>query len=107
MRSSRQLGKLIFLAGIFLSYSQIKEILQYADASQQAVLVGLLAELGRDYFDLRDYQQQIEITLKNLEIQKKTLSLIKAQQKGAMASDFDVRACSRPRYQRRNQNCPS
>jgi len=70
--------------------NQIKEILQYADASEQAVLVGLLAELGRDYFDLRDYQKQIDITLKNLENQKKTLSLIKAQQRGAMASDFDV-----------------
>ena len=74
--------------------AQTKAILQYADASEQAVLVGLLAELGRDYFDLRNYQQQIEITLKNLGIQKKTLSLIKAQQKGAMASDFDVERAS-------------
>ena len=70
--------------------TQIKEILQYADASRQAVLVGLLAQLGQDYFDLRDDQEQIDITLKNLEIQKKTLDLIKAQQRGAMASDFDV-----------------
>jgi len=70
--------------------AQTKEILQYQDASQQAVLVGLLAELGRDYFDLRDYQEQIDITIKNLDNQKKTLDLIKAQQKGAMASDFDV-----------------
>jgi len=74
--------------------AQTKAILQYADASQQAVLVGLLAELGQDYFDLRNYQQQIEITLKNLAIQKKTLSLIKAQQIGAMASDFDVERAS-------------
>jgi len=74
--------------------SQVQEILQYADASQQAVLVGLLAELGRDYFDLRNYQEQIGITSKNLNIQKKTLDLIKAQQKGAMASDFDVERAS-------------
>lgn len=74
--------------------SQVQEILQYADASQQAVLVGLLAELGRDYFDLRNYQEQIDITSKNLDIQKKTLELIKAQQKGAMASDFDVERAS-------------
>ena len=70
--------------------AQTKELLQYADASQQAVLVGLLAELGKDYFDLSNYKQQIEITAKNLENQQKTLDLIKAQQKGAMASDFDV-----------------
>ena len=86
--------------------SQIKEILQYADASQQAVLVGLLADFGRDYFDLRDAQQQIEITFKNFDNQQKTLNLIKAQQKGAMASDFDV-ARQRPRYQQPNLNYPS
>lgn len=74
--------------------SQVKEILQYQDASEQAVLVGLLAELGRDYFDLRNYQQQIDITSKNLGLQKKTLDLIKAQQRGAMASDFDVERAS-------------
>ena len=74
--------------------AQTKAILQYADASQQAVLVGLLAELGRDYFDLRNFQEQIEITSKNLQIQKKTLSLIKAQQKGSMSSDFDVERAS-------------
>jgi NodT family efflux transporter outer membrane factor (OMF) lipoprotein len=74
--------------------SQVKEILQYADASRQAVLVGLLAELGRDYFDLRNYQEQIDITSKNLDIQKKTLDLIKAQQRGAIASDFDVERAS-------------
>jgi len=70
--------------------SQTKEILQYADASQQAVLVGLLAELAQDYFDLRDDQKQIDITSSNLAIQQKTLDLIKAQQRGAVASDFDV-----------------
>ena len=70
--------------------AQTKEILQYEDASQQAVLVGLLAELGRDYFDLRNYKEQIDITYKNLQNQEKTLNLIKAQQTGAMASDFDV-----------------
>jgi len=74
--------------------AQTKTMFQYADASQQAILVGLLAELGRDYFDLRDYQEQIDITLRNLAIQKKTLELIKAQQKGAMASDFDVERAS-------------
>jgi NodT family efflux transporter outer membrane factor (OMF) lipoprotein len=74
--------------------AQIKELWQYADASQQAVLVGLLAEVGRDYFDLRNYQEQIEITIKNLDIQKKTLALIKAQQKGAIASGFDVERAS-------------
>jgi len=74
--------------------AQTEAILQSADASQQAVLVGLLAEVGRNYFDLRDYQKQIELTQKNLENQRKTLELIKAQQKGALVGDFDVQRAS-------------
>lgn len=69
---------------------QAKAILQSADASRQAVLVGLLAEVGRTYFDLLNYKRQIEITEKNLTNQKRTVELIKAQQQGALASDFDV-----------------
>ncbi len=70
--------------------AQAQTILQSQEASRQAVLVGLLAEVGRNYFDLRNYEQQIAITKKNLENQRKTLDLIKAQLKGALVSDFDV-----------------
>jgi len=70
--------------------AQAKEMAQYADAMQQGVLVGLLSELGDDYFDLQNDKLQIKITQENLANQQKTLDLIKAQQKGAMASDFDV-----------------
>ncbi len=70
--------------------AQIQTIMQSQEASRQGVMVGLLAQVGRNYFDLRNYEQQIVITKKNLENQQKTLDLIKAQQKGAMVSDFDV-----------------
>jgi len=70
--------------------AQAAEIVQYADASRQAVLVGLLSQLADGYFDLQDDKMQIALTEQNLKIQQKTLELIKAQQKGAMASDFDV-----------------
>lgn len=65
-------------------------LLQSAQASQQAVRVGLLAELARNYFEMRNDERQIAITKANLETEKKTLSLIKVQQSGALASDFDV-----------------
>jgi len=70
--------------------AQAQSITQYADASRQGVLVGLLAALGQTYFDLQNDKRQIAITVANLKNQKKTLELIKAQQAGAMASDFDV-----------------
>ena len=74
--------------------AQVQTIMQYQEANRQAVMVGLLAEIGRNYFDLRNYEKQIVITQKNLENQQKTLDLIKAQQKGAMTSDFDVQRAS-------------
>jgi NodT family efflux transporter outer membrane factor (OMF) lipoprotein len=65
-------------------------ILQSEDAQRQAVIVSLLAEVARAYFDLRNDQEQIEITRKNLMTQQKTLDLIKAQQEGALSSGLDV-----------------
>ena len=65
-------------------------ILESTEASQQAVRVGLLAEVARNYFDMRNYERQIALTKQNLDTQKKTLELIKVQMRGALASDFDV-----------------
>ncbi len=45
-------------------------ILQSEDARRQAVMVSLLAEVARGYFDLRNYEAQIAITKKNLVTQQ-------------------------------------
>lgn len=65
-------------------------LLQSEEATAQGVRVGLLADVARAYFDLRNAQRQIELTGQNLETQKRTLDLIRAQLQGALASDFDV-----------------
>jgi NodT family efflux transporter outer membrane factor (OMF) lipoprotein len=65
-------------------------ILQSEDARRQAVMVSLLAEVARAYFDLRNYDEQIAITEKNLATQRRTLDLIKAQFAGALSSDLDI-----------------
>ncbi len=70
--------------------AQATAILQSTEASQQAVRVGLLAEVARNYFDMRNFERQIMITQANLDTQKKTLELIEEQLKGALSSDFDV-----------------
>lgn len=57
---------------------------------RQGVIVSLLGEVARNYFDFRNYQKQIEITKENLETQKRTLELTEAQFQEAYASDFDV-----------------
>jgi NodT family efflux transporter outer membrane factor (OMF) lipoprotein len=65
-------------------------ILQSEDAHRQAVMVSLLAEVARNYFDLRNEEAQIAITKKNLVTQQRTLDLIKAQQLGALSSRLDI-----------------
>lgn len=70
--------------------AQAAAVLQSAEASQQAVRVALLAEVARTYFELRNFAQQIGITERNLESQRRTLQLIQAQMQGALASNFDV-----------------
>lgn len=70
--------------------SEASALLQSIEASRQAVRVALLAEVARNYFDLRNYEHQLRLTRQNLETQKKTQELVKAQLQGALASDFDV-----------------
>ncbi|HTH96577.1 MAG TPA: TolC family protein [Stellaceae bacterium] len=65
-------------------------ILESEDARRQAAMVSLLAEVARNYFDLRNDQTQIDITEKNLGTQQRTLDLIQVQFKGALANQLDV-----------------
>ena len=65
-------------------------ILESEEAATQAVRIGLMAELARNYFDMRNFERQIALTRENLETQKKTLDLTRVQLQGGYASDFDV-----------------
>jgi len=57
---------------------------------RQGVIVSLLAEVARNYFDFRNYQRQLVITKENLATQKQTLKLTINQFEEAYASDFDI-----------------
>jgi multidrug efflux system outer membrane protein len=65
-------------------------ILESEEAGSQAVRIGLLAEVARNYFDMRNFERQIVLTRQNLETQRKTLELTQLQLQGGYASDFDV-----------------
>jgi len=65
-------------------------ILESEEAASQAVRVGLLAEVARNYFDMRNYERQIVLTEQNLATQRRTLELTEVQLQGGEASDFDV-----------------
>ena len=65
-------------------------ILESEEAGAQAVRVALLAEVARNYFDLRNFERQLILTRQNLETQQKTLELTQVQLQGGYSSDFDV-----------------
>jgi outer membrane protein TolC len=65
-------------------------MVQNEEILRQGLIVNLLAEVARNYFDFRNYQQQLAISEKNLLTQKRTLELTKAQFQEAYVSDFDV-----------------
>jgi multidrug efflux system outer membrane protein len=65
-------------------------ILESEEAGAQAVRVALLAEVARNYFDLRNFERQLVLTRQNLDTQQKTLELTQVQLRGGYASDFDV-----------------
>ena len=48
-------------------------ILQSTEAASQATRVTLLADVARNYFDLRDYERELALTRENLDLQQKTL----------------------------------
>jgi len=69
---------------------QAGALAQSEEAQRQAVMVSLLADVARTYFDLRNDQEQIRITRANLQTQEKTLNLIEAQHEGALSSQLDI-----------------
>jgi multidrug efflux system outer membrane protein len=70
--------------------SEAAAILESEEAGAQAVRVALLAEIARNYFDLRNFERQLVLTQQNLDSQQKTLELTEVQLQGGYSSDFDV-----------------
>jgi NodT family efflux transporter outer membrane factor (OMF) lipoprotein len=54
------------------------------------VLLTLLAEVARNYIDLRGFQKQLDVAQSYLAAQQDTLGLTRARYEGGLASDLDV-----------------
>jgi NodT family efflux transporter outer membrane factor (OMF) lipoprotein len=59
-------------------------------ASGQSAVLSAMAELARNYVDLRGYQQRSEIAERNLRNQQETLDLTKDRRKQGLVTDLDV-----------------
>jgi outer membrane protein, multidrug efflux system len=61
-----------------------------AQYSQRDVLISLLAEVARNYIQMRGFQQRLSITLQNIKIQQEILNLTNSRFKHGLSSDLDV-----------------
>jgi outer membrane protein, multidrug efflux system len=61
-----------------------------AREDQRAVMVSLVAEVARNYIELRANQRKMQIATDNLHSQEETLDLTRSRQRAGFATDLDV-----------------
>ena len=61
-----------------------------ADAAERDALVIVTAEVTRTYFELRGFQQQLDVAQRNVVNQQSTLDLAKARLEGGTGTEFDT-----------------
>lgn len=63
---------------------------QAQQEDRRSVLVTLLGEVGRNYVELRGYQQEQVFAQHNLDVQEQSLSLTRDREKNGVGNDLDV-----------------
>ena len=61
-----------------------------AEATRFDVLVSVIAEVARNYFELRGLQNQLAVAHKNADVQTETLKITQSRLDGGRGTDFDV-----------------
>ncbi|HAT6978310.1 TPA: efflux transporter outer membrane subunit [Legionella pneumophila] len=67
-----------------------KASLEEAYESRRTILLSTIAEIARSYVELRGAQQLYGIAQKNVELQRKTLTLVRQRYKAGVSSEVDV-----------------
>src|SRR5262249_35624060 len=78
-------------------FGGIKRNVEAADADiqstiedERSVLVTLLAEVARNYVELRGFQRRLEIAAKNIKLQQDTVELTQGRFKAGLTNEVDV-----------------
>lgn len=61
-----------------------------ADEARRSVMVSVIAEVARNYAELRGAQERLELIDKNIGLQNETLNLVKAKYQTGLVSELDV-----------------
>jgi NodT family efflux transporter outer membrane factor (OMF) lipoprotein len=72
------------------SVEEASATLAATSENRRDLIVSLLAEVARDYLDLRATQERLEIARKNLLYQQTILHLIRSQRTNGLAAELDV-----------------
>jgi len=59
-------------------------------ANYDDILVSLIAEVARNYFNIRTFEQRLEVARENVKLQEKSLDIAAARYQGGVADQLDV-----------------
>ena len=82
--------ELDFFGGVRRSTEAARAQAESAEASRRDVLISVIAEVARNYFDLRGTQNQLEVARRNATNQTETLQITQARLEGGRGTQFDV-----------------
>src|SRR5437899_6864877 len=78
-------------------FGRVRRSVQAANAQDDSVeatrldmLVSVIAEVARNYFELRGVQNQLAVARKNADVQTETLKITQSRLDGGRGTDFDV-----------------
>jgi len=77
--------------GLRRELEQAKATYTAFEENQRDVLVSVLAEVARDYVDVRGFQQRLAIAHKNIVAQQEALDITRARYNAGLTSELDVK----------------
>jgi len=82
--------ELDIFGGVRRSIEAGNAVLAATEAQRQDVLVTLIAEVARNYFELRGHQNTLAVAHRNADNQRETLELTMARSRAGRATDLDI-----------------
>jgi outer membrane protein, multidrug efflux system len=82
--------ELDFFGGLRHGVDAATAELRATEEGERDVLVTMLAEIGRNYLELRGTQKRLQIVRSNIETQQQTLDLTRVRYRAGLATDLDV-----------------
>ena len=77
--------------GLRREIQEANALFQTVEEDRHAVLISVLAEVARDYIEVRGYQQRHAIAIDNIKAQTEAVEIARARFKAGLTSELDVK----------------